>query len=162
MIENNGVVERLEGDYAWVRAEGAGAACGACASKGGCHSANSGSVLDGALGQPARLLRLINTIQARPGDAVVIHAADGTVLRAVWLAYGVPLLLALAGAMIFVALTGSDLAAVMGMLSGLFGGYLIMRHSGLSSARGEPILSISFKRSPLSISSGITPPEPGH
>jgi sigma-E factor negative regulatory protein RseC len=161
MIENDGVVVRLEGEYAWVRAEGAGAACGACASKGGCSSANAGPTLDGISGQSARLLRLANTIQARPGDAVVIRAADGTVLRAVWVAYGVPLLLALAGAMIFVALTGSDLAAVIGMLCGLFAGYLIMRRSGLSSGRMEPILSISFKRSPLAFSSGITPPGSG-
>ncbi len=155
MIENAGVVVRLEGDYAWVQAEGEGAACGACASKGGCQSAATASVLEGALGQPARrLLRLANTIQARPGDAVVICVADGIVLRAVWLAYGVPLLLALAGAMVFVSVTGSELAAVTGMLCGLFGGYLIMRRSGFSPGRAEPVLSMNFKRSPLSFHEG--------
>lgn len=154
MIENAGVVVRLEGDYAWVRAEGAGAACGACASKGGCQSAAADSLLDGALGQPARLLRLANTIQARPGDAVVICVAEGTVLRAVWMAYGVPLLLALAGAMIAVALTGNEVVSVAGMLFGLFGGYFIMRRSGFSPGRAEPILSISFKRTSLSFQKG--------
>jgi len=154
MIENAGMVVRLEGDYAWVRAEGAGAACGACASKGGCQSAASTSVLDGALGQPARLLRLANTIQARPGDAVVICVAEGTVLRAVWMAYGVPLLLALAGAMIAVALTGNEVVSVAGMLFGLFCGYLIMRRSGFAPGRAEPILSISFKRTSLSFQKG--------
>ena len=150
MTESDGVVVRLEGEFAWVRAAGAGSACGACAHQDGCHSSATGSVLDGVLGQPARLLRLINTIQARPGDAVVICVADGVILRAVWLAYGVPLLLALAGAMVAVALTGSEVLAVAGMLSGLFGGYLLLHRSRGDSGRAEPILSINFKRSPFS------------
>ncbi len=154
MIENDGVVVRLEGDYAWVRAEGAGHACGACARKDGCNRADAGSLLDGAPAQSARLLRLANTIQARPGDAVVISAADGIVLRAVWLAYGIPLLMSLAGAMGASALTGNEVAPVAGMLFGLFAGYLITRRRGLSSSQAEPILSISFKRSPLSLHEG--------
>jgi positive regulator of sigma E activity len=99
-------------------------------------------------------LRLANTIQARPGDAVVICVAEGTVLRAVWMAYGVPLLLALAGAMIAVALTGNEVVSVAGMLFGLFGGYLIIRRSGFAPGRAEPILSISFKRTSLSFQKG--------
>jgi sigma-E factor negative regulatory protein RseC len=164
MIESDGVVVRVDGDYVWVRTDGPGNACGACASKEGCQSSGSVAVLDGMHGRSGRLLRLANTIQAHPGDAVVVCASDGIVLRAVWLAYGVPLLLALAGAMIAVALTGSEVASVAGMLCGLLGGYLIMRQAGMASlgssgsSRAEPILSISFKRSPLSFSSGITPP----
>jgi sigma-E factor negative regulatory protein RseC len=146
MIESDGVVVRIEGEYAWIRAEGAGSACGACSRKEGCHG---GSVLDGALGQPVRLLRLVNTIQARPGDAVVISVADGVVLRAVWLAYGIPLVLALLGAMLALALVGSELATVAGTLLGLFGGYLIMRNKGIDSGRKDPILSLNFKRSPF-------------
>ncbi|MDP1605461.1 MAG: SoxR reducing system RseC family protein [Rhodocyclaceae bacterium] len=148
MTETAGVVVRLEGDHAWVRAEGAGSACGACEQQGGCQSAGMGSVLDGVLGrgQAKQLLRLPNTIRARPGDTVVVCAAEGAVLRAVWLAYGIPLVLALAGAIIFSALTGSELAAVAGMLIGLLGGYFVMRRSGLDSGRPEPILSINFKR----------------
>lgn len=151
MTATDGVVVRLEGDHAWVRVEGAGNACGACAQKGGCQSAGLGSVLDGVLGQaPAtQLLRLPNTIHARPGDAVVVCAVEGAVLRAVWLAYGIPLLLALAGAMILNALTGSELAAVAGLLCGLLGGYFVMRRTSLArldSGRSEPILSINFKR----------------
>ncbi|MDO8959953.1 MAG: SoxR reducing system RseC family protein [Rhodocyclaceae bacterium] len=151
MNATDGVVVRLEGDHAWVRAAGAGSACGACERQGGCQSSGMGSVLDGVLGrgEATRLLRLPNTIHARPGDAVVVCAAEGAVLSAVWLAYGIPLLLALAGAIVGKLLTGSELAAVAGLLAGLFGGYLIMRHRGLDSldsARSEPILSINFKR----------------
>lgn len=152
MTEANGVVVRLEGDHAWVRAEGAGSACGACERKGGCQSAGMGSVLDGLLGsqQTPRLLCLPNTIHARQGDAVVICASEGAVLRAVWLAYGIPLLLALAGAILLNFLTGSELAAAAGMIAGLVGGVFIMRRRGvhgLDFNRTEPILSINFKRS---------------
>jgi len=150
MNATDGVVVRLEGDHAWVRAAGAGSACGACERQGGCQSSGMGSVLDGVLGrgEATRLLRLPNTIHARPGDAVVVCAAEGAVLSAVWLAYGMPLLLALAGAIALDWLTGSELAAVAGLLAGLFGGYLIMRRrgrDGLDSGRAEPILSINFK-----------------
>lgn len=148
MMENDGVVVRIEGEYAWVRAAGAGSACGACARKDGCQSSSS-SVLDGALGRPERLLRLPNTIQAKPGDAVVIGVADGVVLRAVWLAYGIPLSLALAGAMVSLALIGNELAVVAGMLLGLFAGYLVMRYKGIDSGKKEPIFSLNFKRTSL-------------
>lgn len=154
MTEGDGVVVRLEGEYAWIRAAGAGNACGACARKEGCKTAGTGTVLDGSLAQPARLLRLLNTIQARPGDAVVICVADGVVLRAVWLAYGVPLLLALAGAMLAGALTGSEVLAGIGLLVGLTGGFVFMQRSRIGSGRAEPILSINFKYSPLPFPEG--------
>ncbi len=152
MTETDGVVIRLEGDHVWVRAECAGNACGSCERKSGCQSAGLGSVLDGLSGgkQTTQLLRLPNTIHARQGDAVVICASDGAVLRAVWLAYGIPLLLALTGAILMSFLTGSELASAMGMIAGLIGGFFIMRRRGveqLDSSQMEPILSMNFKRS---------------
>lgn len=140
MNEMDAVVVRLDEPYAWVQAAGPGPACGACAQKDGC----------GAAGAPARkpqLLRLLNTIHARPGDAVVIRAAQGTVLKAVWRAYGIPLLLGLTLAMLAGALTGSEPVALTALLAGLGGGFFLMRWQGLESARAEPILSMNFKGS---------------
>lgn len=147
MNETAAIVVRLDGQYAWVQAAGPGSACGGCASKEGCSTAGMGTVLDDATGKTRKLqlLRLLNTIHARPGDAVVIRAADGMVLKAVWRAYGVPLGLALCGAMLATGLTGSELASFAGMLFGLGGGYLLMRRRGLDSAQAEPILSMGFK-----------------
>lgn len=149
MNETAAVVVRLEGPYAWVRASGPGPACGGCARQEGCGTVGLGTVLDDAAGKTRKpqLLRLPNAIDARPGDAVVIRAADGMVLKAVWRAYGVPLLLALGGALLAAGLTGSEAAAVAGMLVGLGGGFLLMRRQGLDSARAEPILSMGFKES---------------
>jgi len=145
MNEMEGVVERLDGGFVLIRAAGPGPACGACAQREGCGSA---SVLDNALGKGRKLqmLRLPNTIGARPGDAVVIRAADGMVLKAVWRAYGIPLALGLLGALL-ASMSGNDWAAVAGLLAGLAAGFLLMRITGLEAERPEPILSISFKRS---------------
>jgi positive regulator of sigma E activity len=149
MNETDAVVVRLDGQYAWVQASGPGTACGGCARKEGCGTAGQGSVLDDAVGNTRQphLLRLPNSIQARAGDAVVIRAADGLVLRAVWRAYGVPLVLAFCGALLAVGLTGSEPAAVAGMLVGLGAGFLLMRRKGLDSPQAEPILFIGFKES---------------
>lgn len=148
MNQMEAVVVRLEGQDAWVRAAGPGAACGGCAQSGSCAHGAVGETLDQALGKGRKplLIRLPNTIGARPGDAVVIHAADGMVLRAVWLAYGIPLLLALAGALVANALTGSEPLALAGLLSGLAAGMLWLCRHGLEARRREPILSMDFKR----------------
>jgi positive regulator of sigma E activity len=149
MNESDATVVRIEGPYAWVQAAGPGPACGSCAQKGGCSTSGMGNVLDEASGEARKpqLLRLPNTIHARPGDAVIIRAADGMVLQAVWRAYGFPLVLALGGAMLAMIMTGSELVAIAGMLIGLAGGFFLMRVKGLDSSRSEPILSMVFKRS---------------
>jgi sigma-E factor negative regulatory protein RseC len=141
------VVVRVDGDTAWVRVAGPGSACGGCSQKEGCHA--SAGAVDDALGQgrKTRLLRLPNTIHARPGDAVVVCAQDGAVLRSAWFAYGLPLLLALAGAALGLELTGSEGAALAGMLTGLLVGFLLLRTRSRQATRTEPILSIAFKNS---------------
>jgi sigma-E factor negative regulatory protein RseC len=144
MNETSGIVVRVEGEHAWVRAESAGKACGACAQRDSCGSFSLGNPMDGQ----KNLLRLPNTIHARPGDAVMICAAEGMVLRAVWRAYGIPLLLGLFGAIAGQAWFGNEIAAIVGMLGGLVGGFVLMRSRGLDSDRAEPILSLGFKRLP--------------
>lgn len=146
MNEMAGVILRLDGGYAWVRAAGPGPACGACSQQQGCGSVG---VLDDALGQGRKpqLLRLSNTIGARPGDTVTIRAADGMVFKAAWRAYGIPLLLGLLGALLAASMSGEDWAALTGLLAGLVSGVLWVRHLGLEAGRAEPILSMSFEAS---------------
>lgn len=139
MNESDGVVVRIEGDFAWIRPASPGHACGACANRSGC--AASAGLLTGAAAPG--LLRLPNVIHARPGDAVVIRAADGVILGAVWRVYAIPLLLALGGAMLMSYLTGSEGAALAGMLLGLAGGFLALRRDRRRAA--EPNLTIAFK-----------------
>lgn len=148
MNEMEGVVERLDGDFVLIRAAGPGPACGACAQKEACGSAGVGNMLDGSLGKGRKplILRLPNTIGARPGDSVVIRAADGMVLKAAWRAYGMPLALGLLGALL-AGMSGNDRTALAGLLAGLAVGFLLMRIKGLEAGRPEPILSIRFKQS---------------
>ncbi|MFN6961842.1 MAG: SoxR reducing system RseC family protein [Rhodocyclaceae bacterium] len=147
MNQTDAIVVRLEGRHVWVEAAGPGAACGNCAQSGSCGSSAIGNALDHAAskGRKPLLIRLPNTIGARPGDAVVIQTADGMVLRAVWLAYGIALLLALAGALGATILTGSEPLAMLGMLAGLGLGIGWLRWRGLEARRREPILSMDFK-----------------
>ncbi len=147
MNEMEGIVERLDGGFALIRAAGPGPACGACARKEGCASAGVGNLLDKPLGKERKpgLLRLPNTISARPGDSVMIRAADGLVLKAVWRAYGIPLALGLLGALL-ASFFGTDGAALAGLLAGLAAGFLLMRGTRLEAGAMEPILSISFKQ----------------
>ncbi len=149
MNETDAKVVRLEGTHAWVEAAGPAPACGSCAQQGNCRTAGMGGILDAAGGKQRKpvLLRLPNTIHARPGDAVVVRAADGMVLRVVWRAYGMPLFLALGGALLAAALADNELLVLAGMLLGLLGGFLLMRLQGLDPARSEPILSMRFKQS---------------
>lgn len=145
MNRTDAIVVRLEGHYAWVQALGPGSACGGCAQSESCGASRLATDRTELSGRKALLIRLPNTIGARPGDAVIIRAADGTVLRAAWLAYGMPLLLALAAALAVKAWIGSEIATFIAMLFGLGAGILLLRWHGLESQRREPILSMDFK-----------------
>jgi sigma-E factor negative regulatory protein RseC len=149
MNECAGVVIRVEGDDAWVRPELAGKACGACQQREqGCHIQGA-TLLDAMTDSPAALLKLTNTIQAQVGDRVVVTVADGMVLRAVWLAYGLPLLLAVVITAGVLALTQSEVFAVLGTVFGLAAGFYWLRQRRFEISRTEPIFTISFKPNPI-------------
>lgn len=126
MNDTEGIVVRLDGDHAWVSPRNEGGACGGCSQKSGCGMRSSDD-------QRQPLLRLPNPIRARAGDSVIIHAADGFLLCVVWRIYGIPLLLALAGAMAGLIFTDSDGGALAGMMLGLAAGFFSLhRRPGLS------------------------------
>ncbi len=137
MNEINGVVVRVEDDFAYVSTAGVASACGSCTSRGGCGSADGG--------KKTHVLRLPNPIHARAGDQVVIQADQGAVLRAVWWVYLLPLLLAIVGAAGLLAITGNEMAAMLGLLVGLAGGFLGLRWQKPSCNSRQQILSIAFK-----------------
>lgn len=137
MNEIDGVVVRIEDDFAYVSTAGVASACGSCESRSGCSS------LDGE--KKTHLLRLPNQIHARAGDRVVIQAAQGAVLRAVWLVYLLPLLLAVIAAAALLAMTGNEMLALLGLVTGLFAGFLGLRRHNPSCNSRQQILSIAFK-----------------
>ena len=73
----------------WVEATPS-AACESCASRGACH----------AVGREKNSVKVINRMDARVGDTVVITLETGSMLKALFLLYMVPILALLAGACI--------------------------------------------------------------
>ncbi len=125
-MDQDVIVVRIEGNHAFVEAGGANAGCGRCHEAGGCQS----SVLGQLFGTKPRQFRVLNLIGAVPGEHVIVRIAEGAPMRAALLAYAVPVLFLLAGAIGGSVLSahqnsGNDTAAALGGLGGLLAGVLV-------------------------------------
>lgn len=129
MSQCDAVVVEISGRDVWVEVPGRAPVCGSCRTADACQ--------EGLLGLSAgpRRYRLDNRIGARVGDRVQLAVADGTVWRAALASYVLPLLLAIAGAVIGQSLAGDGWAAV-GTLAGLGCGLALLRGNELH-ARGQ-------------------------
>jgi len=127
MIEETGQVVDVEGAFAWIESERT-STCGACNVRKGCGTA----VLAKVLGQRRVHLRVLNRINARVGDDVVIGISESGLVRGSLAVYAVPLAGLFAGA-IAGAIAGdflgkyfftgsSDPVAIAGALAGLGAG----------------------------------------
>ena len=119
-MDQDVIVVRIEGNHAFVEAGGANAGCGRCHEAGGCQS----SVLGQLFGTKPRQFRVLNLIGAVPGEHVIVRIAEGAPMRAALLAYAVPVLFLLAGAIGGSVLSahqnsGNDTAAALGGLGGV-------------------------------------------
>jgi sigma-E factor negative regulatory protein RseC len=86
VIEEEGRVIRLDGDYAWVET-GRKSACGACEARTGCGTAAIGKYFSARRMQ----MRAINQAQADCGDTVIIGVTESALLRSSLLLYLLPL-----------------------------------------------------------------------
>jgi len=109
MIEESGVILGLEGGLAVVQTERR-STCGGCRAGGSCAT----SWLDRLLGRRPVLLKARNGIGAGPGDLVVVGVEESDLLRAAVMAYLVPVL-----ALVLGAILGQALAGVIGSGSDL-------------------------------------------
>jgi len=119
MIEETGRVVSIDGESAEVETQRR-RACGQCAEQGGCGT----SLVAQMLGERPARVRVLNPIQARPGDQVVIGVEEGAFLRVAALLYGVPLLALIGGALAGQWLggrTGAVGTEPLSLLSGLLG-----------------------------------------
>jgi sigma-E factor negative regulatory protein RseC len=122
MLEQSAEVVATAAAGIWVRAvEPAG--CGVCAGQG-CSSRRIAELFQRS---PRRFLVDCDLALA-PGDRVVVGIASGSVLSSAVRAYGVPLTLMLAGALLGQMLVGGDGAAVTGLLLGGLTGWLLARN----------------------------------
>ncbi|CAB1369365.1 SoxR reducing system RseC family protein [Denitratisoma oestradiolicum] len=115
--------------------------CGRCHEQGGC-----GGVMGGTSACATRQYRVPNTIQARVGDVVMLSVPEGVVLKAALASYGACVLLAIVGAALVTVAGGGDGVAVLGALSGLTLGLLLLRWNRRRWERATDVgLSIHFK-----------------
>ena len=94
MIEEQGRVIRVNGALAEVDCVRR-SACGGCSVNGACGT----SLLERYLGRKPLALQAANAIGARPGDQVVVGIPDETLPQAAFVAYLMPLLVMLLGAL---------------------------------------------------------------
>ena len=135
MSQCDAVVVEASGNEVWVEVPGRAPACGSCNNTDVCQD----SLLSSSAGP--RRYRLENRIGARIGDRVQLTVADGTLWRASVASYVLPVLLAIAGAVVGQT-TGDDTWAAMGTLAGLGCGLALLRFKELRARRQGSFFSL--------------------
>lgn len=106
------LVRAIEGDEAIVEIEQGG--CGRCHEEGGC----GGQQLTQMFCSAPRTYRVRNATGSSVGDRVTVAIAAGSVRRTANLAYGIPLMACIGGALLGTSLAG-DVGAMAGALIAL-------------------------------------------
>jgi len=118
MIEETGRVVEIEGDFAWIESERR-SSCGGCTAHEGCGT----GVIARAFGKRMVTLKVLNRIDARVGDGVVIGISETGLVRGAFAVYALPLLALFAGALCARWLAGgSEPATIAGGAGGLVAG----------------------------------------
>ena len=123
MLEQTVEVIKTASDGIWVQAvEPSG--CGTCAGQG-CSSRRIAELFQ----RKPRLFRVDCDLALAPGDRAIVGIANGSVLNAALRAYGQPLALILAGALLSQAITPGDGSALLGALMGAAASWVWARNS---------------------------------
>jgi len=129
MIEETGQIVDVDGAFAWVESERS-STCGGCAARKGCGTGAIAQVL----GQRRVRLRVLNRIDARVGDHVVVGVSESGLLRGSLAVYTAPLAGLFAGALAGYALASrfypawpADPVAIAGALAGFVSGLAWLR-----------------------------------
>lgn len=91
MIEETAMVVRIDGDYAWVKTERQ-STCGQCSAQKGCGT----SVMARWFDKKMLDMRVLNQIDARVGEQVMIGLKEDALVKSSLLMYILPLLSMLA------------------------------------------------------------------
>jgi sigma-E factor negative regulatory protein RseC len=121
MLEQAAEVTRTAPDGVWVQAvEPSG--CGTCGGRG-CSSRRIAELFQ----RSPRQFLVDCDLSLSPGDRVVIGIAEGSVLASALRAYGVPLGLMLAGALLAQVIQPGDGPALIGVVLGALVGWMAVR-----------------------------------
>lgn len=116
MIETQGVVAAIEGDFALVEVKNSG--CGRCHEAGGCGGSSTSQLFCST----PRRFRVVNQIGAQLGETVVIAVADGAIRRSVMILYLLPLSFLILGAILGGAIAGEGQRDQFALVGALVGG----------------------------------------
>ena len=138
MSRCDAVVVEVAGSEVWVEVSGRAPGCGNSPTPEACQ--------EGLLGASAgpRRYRLENLIGARVGDRVSLTVAEGTLWRASLASYGLPVLLAIGGAVVGQS-TAGDAWAALGMLAGLACGLALLRSKEMRARRAGDLFSLQVQ-----------------
>ena len=148
MIEETAHVVETQGEYAWVETERR-SSCGSCSAKG-CGT----GALSKILGRRSQRLKVLNPIDAKAGDTVVLGIHEQALLKGSLAVYIVPLLAMLGGALLGEGLApqwGSDSEA-MSLLFGLFGlaaGFFWLHRYNRRLSRDERFMAVILRAAPV-------------
>jgi sigma-E factor negative regulatory protein RseC len=151
MIEEAGQIVDVQGAYAWIESERS-TSCGDCSARAGCGTGAIARVL----GQRRVHLRVLNRIDARVGDHVVVGIPESGLVRGSLAVYAVPLLGLLAGALAgeFAGNQffpdGSDITAVFGAFAGLAAGIGWLRHFSRATETDASFQPVILRRQIMS------------
>lgn len=123
MIESEVEVVLVENEHAWVRIK-PHTPCGHCDPEAGCKSVAITRLFGGS-----QEFRVRNTINAQPGDLVLVVIDDGMLLKSALWGYGLPLTLLMVGAALgaFFAPTGqSNRITLLGAVVGASLAFLLL------------------------------------
>jgi len=147
MIEETGQVVDVQGEYAWIESERT-STCGVCNERRGCGT----SVLAKVFGQRKVHLRVLNRVNARVGDAVVIGIPESGLLRGSLAVYAAPLSGLFAGALAGDLLGGlffpgnPDPASIAGALAGLAAGLFWLKRFSQRRERDAAYQPVILRR----------------
>ncbi len=119
MIEESGVVIKCTGEFADVETERK-SSCGGCSANVVCGTA----VLAKVFGRRRSIVRVVNSIEAKEGDMVVVGLQDGVLVRSSFVFYIVPIITMIAGAIlseVFAGRLGLTITEPISIIGGLLG-----------------------------------------
>ena len=136
MIRSEGTVIEFDpsSNEVWVEIPQRAPACGSCISSGACHTGLSGN-------GGTRRYKMLNRIDAKVGDRVSFGVAEGTLLRASWVSYLLPAILAIVFAVLGQSASG-EFGAIAGTLGGLVIGFFWLRRAELLAQQSGGMLSL--------------------
>ncbi len=125
MAESRARIVAVTPDTAWVEVQPGPACAGGCgdAARAACHPAREAAAKRG----PARRVALANDFDAREGETVVVGLPDGTLLRAAFTAYGLPVAGLVAAPLLAAALGAGEGGTAVAAAAGLGAGFAAAR-----------------------------------